>query len=474
MRISHSIVPILIAFCGCAQTSQQRENNLEVSQASTNSRDSNVSLRANVPGPQLADDDGYVVDPILVSQVNFESDDDDDTVESSISEPERASLESLETLALQSNPTLAELQARIDAANGRWQQVGLKPNPNFGVSGQEIGNDGRAGQYGAFLGQEFVRGNKLGLNRQAAAWDISRVELELDAQRLRVLNDVRSAFYRALVAQERVVVARQLSDIADQAVEKAKELVREQEPETVLTQAEIEAELADMVVANMLARQDAQWRSLVAVIGQPNLAPQVLEGELSATATEIVWDEALARIQSESPEIAVAEARVEQLRWALRRACAEATPNMTVQAGLFYDEASSDPFASLQLSMPIPIRNWNQGGIAEARAKVAAANSRVQRTQLNLQERLAKVFQEYEQARQQTTRYEESILAKAKQNLELNKLGYDSGQASYLAVLTAQRSYSQTQLARLNALEQLWSATIQIEGLLLKQNLNQE
>ncbi len=271
-----------------------------------------------------------------------------------------------------------------------------------------------------------------------------------------------------------MVVARQLSDIADQAVEKAKELVREQEPETVLTQAEIEAELADMVVANMLALQDAQWRSLAAVIGQPNLAPQVLEGELSASATEIVWDEALARIHNESPEIAVAEAKVEQLRWALRRACAEATPNMTVQAGLFYDEASSDPFASLQLSMPIPIRNWNQGGIAEARAKVAATNSRVQRTQLNLQERLANVFQEYEQARQQTTRYEESILAKAKQNLELNKLGYDSGQASYLAVLTAQRSYSQTQLARLNALEQLWSATIQIEGLLLKQNLNQE
>ena len=59
----------------------------------------------------------------------------------------------------------AELQAKVDAANGRWLQVGLKPNPVANVSSQEMGNDGSAGQHGVFVGQKFITANKLELNR---------------------------------------------------------------------------------------------------------------------------------------------------------------------------------------------------------------------------------------------------------------------------------------------------------------------
>jgi cobalt-zinc-cadmium efflux system outer membrane protein len=48
---------------------------------------------------------------------------------------------------------------------------------------------------------------------------------------------------------------------------------------------------------------------------------------------------------------------------------------------------------------------------------------------------------------------------------------YESGESSYLAVLTAQRSYSETRLAWLDALEQLWTATVEIQGLLLSGSL---
>ncbi|MFT5323773.1 MAG: hypothetical protein ACI8P0_001624, partial [Planctomycetaceae bacterium] len=51
-----------------------------------------------------------------------------------------STLDSFEQLAISSNPTLTELQARVDAANGRWLQVGLYPNPEIAYSAQEVGN----------------------------------------------------------------------------------------------------------------------------------------------------------------------------------------------------------------------------------------------------------------------------------------------------------------------------------------------
>jgi len=164
-------------------------------------------------------------------------------------------------------------------------------------------------------------------------------------------------------------------------------------------------------------------------------------------------------------------AEVEQTRWALQRASVQATPNVTVQAGASYDYGTRDAIAMLQVSLPIPIYNRNQGGIAEAYANVIAAEQSVQRVELSLQRRLAVVYQQYEQARQQASRYDSVILKKAKDNLELNRKTYEAGESAYLAVLTAQRSYSQARLAWLNALEQLWSATVLMEGLLLSDSL---
>ena len=383
-------------------------------------------------------------------------------------------LDSLEQLALATNPTLAELQANINAANGRWLQVGLKPNPVALLSIQEIGNEGSAGQYGVQIGQEFVTANKLDLNQNSAAWRVKQVEQQLAAQRLRVLTDVRRSFYAVLVAQERLVVANDLQGIAQQSVEKAKELIKFQEPATVLTQAEIEAELAAVLVDNFTTQLEAHWRRLAAVVGVPDLPLQQVDGQLSTDAPKVVWEQAVERVRRESPEVAAAAAEVERSRWALHRADVESTPNVTLQAGVFYDDLSSDPFSMLQMSLPLPINDWTQGGIAEAQAKVIAAEQFVQRVELSLQQRLASVYQQYEQARKQALRYETTILRKARKNLDLNQKSYDSGQSSYLAVLTAQRSNSQTHLAWLNSLDQLWSAAVQMEGLLLSDSLEQQ
>jgi len=181
---------------------------------------------------------------------------------------------------------------------------------------------------------------------------------------------------------------------------------------------------------------------------------------------------AIVNRQSSITNQASAAAEVERSRWALQRACVEPTPNVTVQAGAAYDYATLDSIALLQVSLPIPIHERNQGAIAEARANIIAAERSALRVELSLQQRLAAVYRQYEQARQQATRYENVILQKAKRNLDLNRSTFEAGERAYLAVPTAQRSRFQARLAWLNALEQLWSARVQMEGLLLNGSLS--
>ena len=64
-------------------------------------------------------------------------------------------------------------------------------------------------------------------------------------------------------------------------------------------------------------------------------------------------------------------------------------------------------------------------------------------------------------------RYSTKILPRAKDSLDLVTTGLRQGEFNYLMVLTAQRTYFQTNLAYLTALRDLRESTIAIEGLLV-------
>src|SRR5688500_15467635 len=152
-------------------------------------------------------------------------------------------LADLEAMALGSNPTLLAAAARIQAASGEALQAGLCPNPRIGYMGDEIGNEGRAGMQGAFIEQEFVRGNKLGLSRAAARQQVRRGQAQLEAQRLRGLTDVRLGFFEFLAAQLTLDETRELVRIGEDGRETVDALLRGKEVARAdLLQAQVEAQ----------------------------------------------------------------------------------------------------------------------------------------------------------------------------------------------------------------------------------------
>jgi cobalt-zinc-cadmium efflux system outer membrane protein len=389
--------------------------------------------------------------------------------------PTALSLADLEELALENNPTLAVARANVAAARGRQVQAGLCPNPVIGYSGMEMGDDGTAGMQGGFIGQQFVTGGKLRYARAVAGVEVQRFRSIFDAQELRVLNDVRLRFYDALVARQQVELTSELADVSRQLVASSQQLLEARQlSENDLLQAEIEAEEIRILANNAENQRNQAWRRLAAAVGVPMLEETDLIGDLTGNIASYDWQESYADLLSRSPEVAAAQARIRATQLAIQRARRENIPNVDVMASVHEMTTDGDTVAGVQVGIPIPILNRNQGNILAAEAGLMAARNDARRVELQLQERLAMAFRNYADARQQAERYQREILPRAQKSLDLVTRGYREGQVDYLILLTSQRTYIRANLAYLSTLAELWQAATLIEGQMLSGSLQAE
>jgi cobalt-zinc-cadmium efflux system outer membrane protein len=384
-------------------------------------------------------------------------------------------LSDVEAIALQRNPTLARAAAGVEAARGMFLQAGLPPNPRTGYHGMEMGSENTAGQQGAFVSQEVITGGKLRWNRQVAAEEVNKAQWRLEAQRQRVLSDVRTRFYEVLIAQRRVELLRELARIAQDAASASQTLLDNgQGTENSLLLAENEADMAKISFDNARDEYLEAWRRMTAMAGEPALPPTYLAGSLAADVPTCDWESTLHALLANSPELAEAWAEVERSRAAVGRAEVEWVPDVELWAAARHDNASGSDVADLMVGFPVPLFNRNQGNVQAARAQVAMAQTELSRIELSLQERLATAFRRYTTARRTVERYHRDILPRAKKSLDFVSGGYRRGQVDFLTLLTSQKSYFQVELTYLSAVLELRAASVAIEGQLLSGGLEAE
>ena len=383
-------------------------------------------------------------------------------------------LESLEQLAFQNNPSIRQASAAASKAAGIRTQVGLKPNPSIGYFGEEIGNDSAAGLHGAFISQTFVRGDKLAWNRTVIGHDVQAARWQAEVQRFRVRNDIRMQFYEALGAQKRLEIARQFREVAKKGVEISEELVRAQEgarPDVL--QSEVQLSEVELAIQQAEYEFTAAWNELVAIAGLPELAPTVLIGELETPTVDRDIEAEYAQMVAGSPLLAAACAQVRRARANLQRQRVQPIPNLNAQVGAGYDDGTGDEFANVQLSLPIPVHNKNQGNIRAAYAEYCAATQNVNRLKMQIRRDLARAMRAYQVAQATVTQYETSILPKVGETLDLMQQAQEAGEFNFLRVLTARRAYFDANLKYVAALADLAQANTRIDGLLLSGGLDQ-
>lgn len=396
-------------------------------------------------------------------------------------------LEDLEAMALRNNPTLAQAEAGIRAAEGRRVQAGLFPNPIVGYTLDEFVLKAplSSAKHSGFLEQTIPLGGKLGKSRQIFARETEQAEAIADAQRIRVLNSVRVLYFEALGAQRQVELRVHLAGLTREATEITRELHNVGQADTPdQLEIEIEMQRAEIELERAQNEREEVWQALSAMVNNPDLKPSRLEGTLEAGSVALDEEQITAAVLSESPEIKVAQLGIERARAVVSRARAQRVPDLTIGGGVGYNfdrfealvprvgNQTKGVEARLQVGINLPIFDRNQGGIVAAEAELGIAESELQRLQLTLRTRLATALRQYHDAFETVERYRTEVIPRARAGYEMYLSNFKQMAASYPQVLIAQRTLFQVEVEYARALIQLRQSAVVLRGFLLTGGLD--
>jgi cobalt-zinc-cadmium efflux system outer membrane protein len=379
--------------------------------------------------------------------------------------PAPATLEEFVMLAEQSHPRLRSALAAVEAARGQAVQARLYPNPSIAMGSPQIA--GPESQWDYYAVQDVVTAGKLRLAQQAALREVQKAEYELIRSRFDVLRDVRQSFYALLVAQRRVEIYRLLFDIATRSYDIGMALAEAGEG----TKADvlfwsIERDRAEVRLANASVFIETGRRQLAAAVGLPRADVGAIEADLFR---KIPWfdlkilQEEIVRLNAKPR---AAEARVAQAQWTLERAAVEPIPNINVLGGYQRQVGPAQQQALMQVMMEVPLFDRNQGNIRSARADIATSRADLRTIELDLATQAAQAVATYRTAQRQADWYEQSILPKARETVQLTQQLYARGEVTFLSLLQAQRILTETELAFVEAQADRWSGAVTIADLL--------
>lgn len=383
-------------------------------------------------------------------------------------------------LARLRNPAWAAALAGPRAVEGELLQAGMTPNPQVSIrSSLEVPLQFESG--GMSLSQEIELGGKRQARKAAAS-------ARLEVARQKALEIERQLRLELHTAYADLLYARSLEELRG-------EVLAATEASLKLTQGRLEA--GDVAGVDVLQLQgdlalrgsemaEATGRVLSAstrltrLIGEALGATVTITGELGARSSVPELAE-LHRLASRRPDFlqANAEAEAAQREIAVQRT--SGISNLTASLGLdrerlLIDEDSISPrglihgiddrswVASIQLSIPIPINDTNEGNIVRAQALADGARLERDVAQQKVHTEVSQAFIEWQAAVRTVQPLQETALQRARQAYEIVEQAYRLGQRSLLDVLQARQEYLQLRLTRLEALRSLELSMARLEA----------
>ncbi len=392
--------------------------------------------------------------------------------EDDLSDGEPLSLQRLKKLARKNNPTLIQAWALVEVERAKALQAGLYPNPIGGYLGDQINVKNTIGEFqGGFVQQEFVTAGKLELSRQKYLARASASEYQALAQEYRVMNAIVIQYYRLLGFQERVSIQQELlKSWQDELVTMQERFNVGQANKADIHRARVQVQRQQLTV--MMAENDLQLERerLLALVGT-SLPSETVTGNLAENLPPILFDAALQRLLRESPELGLAHANVRSDQIMVQREKMEPIPNIKIRGSAGRNYIETQTVYGVMAFIEIPIFDWNQGTIQQARADLRRQQSEVTLIELRLRRSLAEQFQRYLTALQHIISYRDEILPESEARYRTQLLSYQADRETWPAVLEAQRDFFMLRLEYIDQLIAWRTARVAIEGLLLLDGL---
>ncbi|MEM7227220.1 MAG: TolC family protein [Planctomycetota bacterium] len=352
--------------------------------------------------------DHRIVDLASIRSYAAHLDDDEAIVPASFAFDDGLTLAEAEVVALFYNARLRRERLAVGIARATMDHAGQWDDPIFGFDGAEIMSPSQPFQLGLRLDFTIPVSGRLDVERDRATSAHDAALRSVAHAEWTVRITVRDAWTNWTLAEQHLALHRemvaQIESIAGTAarLESAGELSR--------VEARLfRVELAERRVA-MLEAEHAAYRSRMHVtnlIGLPPNAEVDLVPSL-AMATPPPVDDESRRIIECNTALAVQRAAYQVAEDTLRLEMRKQYPDITFGAG--YGSENNDDRLLLGVSLPIPVFNRNQAGIAEAEAMRSYARAQAETTYERLLHEIARAHADRSAARAQWTRFESDVI----------------------------------------------------------------
>ena len=384
--------------------------------------------------------------------------------------PDYLSLETATDQFLRKNLAVEAARLEVGVAEAERIGAGLRPRPGLTVSAENLRLSGetavsRLHEYGISVAQPIELGNRKAFRMEVAERTVSVSEARLTEVLRRQLFDVKRTYYESVLARVLLEIEQENRDNFEGLVKF--NTVRFEEgyiAEGDLLKVRLERTKFDFAVANaQLALRKAKIR-LLELIGERDFERAVrleISNRLQAPPVDLNLMQLKETALVNRPEIKVAEAELALAQSSIKLERSRAKGEVTPYGG--YKRVGVDNTLLAGVTVPLPIGNRNQSGIARAEAEQKVAETSLSFVRNRTLAEVDAAYRAYETAREQVRAYEAGLLKQADESREIQLGAYQEGATELITLIEAQKTRTEVRASYYRAIFDYYTSIFQLE-----------
>ncbi len=366
------------------------------------------------------------------------------------------------------NPGLQAFSLEVRAREARTLQAGLWPNPQLQVQSEDITGTGdfdsfRKAQTTVQLNQWIRLGGKIAKKERVAALSKDLAQWDYEIQRMDVLTRAGQAFIELLAWQEKLKLADELVRLSKTSLQTVSARVESGKVSSIQkVKARVALSKTRLDREKVLSQLKSAKRRLGASWAEPNPRFDAVLGDIYTVAALPAYESLLDQVKGNpnltrwAAEMAHRQAKVEFEK-------SKAVPDVQLQGAFRRIESDQENTLVVGITVPLNIFNRNQGGISEARHRLAKVEAEKSAVRLQLQTTLAEIYNKLTFSHRQATTLKNEILPGAQTAFDAMQEGYRFGKFGLMDVLDSQRTFFESKSRYLEALGNYHKAVLAIE-----------
>jgi outer membrane protein, heavy metal efflux system len=362
--------------------------------------------------------------------------------------------------------------ARLEVGVAEAERVGarLNPRPGLTISAENLRLSGdtpasRLHEYGIAVAQPIELGNRKALRMEVAERTVSVSEARLTEVLRRQLFELKRTYYESVLANVLLGIEQENRDNFEGLVKF--NTVRFEEgyiAQGDLLKVRLERTKFDFAVANAeLALRRTRIR-LLELMGDSDFE-QASRVDVSNSLQAPKVDLSLAQLKETAlanrPEIKVAESEVALASSTIKLERSRAKGEVTPYVG--YKRVGVDNTVLAGVTVPLPIGNRNQSGIARAEAEEKVSETNLQIVRNRTLAEVDAAYRAYETAREQVRAYEAGLLRQADESREIQLGAYQEGATELITLIEAQKTRTEVRANYYRAIFDYYTSIFQLE-----------